>query len=90
MVEPQPEVVDQEGEGLLRVLLVAEQGVADPDFDDPGGVAVAGHPRADQPVDRVVLPGVEGVQGVVVIVVLGPGDEPGEGRRPGLRQGEKS
>ena len=88
MVEEQSEVRFQEAEARLRVLVVGKQCMANLNLGNAGRVPVAFYPRLEVAEGRVVVARVEGVEGVVVVVIFGAGDELLEGRRAVLGQGE--
>ena len=75
MVELQVQLTPQVRQGRLRVVREAQQRLAVLDLADSDGPVVALDPRLEQLLYLGEFPFVLVVQGMVVIIVLGPGDE---------------
>ena len=75
VVEVQPEPGADVFECALRVFVVVEKGVPRLNLGEPGGLLVPLVPQFRERFDLLELPGVEVVQAVEVVVVLGAGDE---------------
>ena len=88
MIKPQVQAFPDPVQRALRVLTVNQQGLAIEDLVNPGRVLMPADPGLEQVVNFAELLGVLKMQRVIVVVLLGPGDEQLQRLGPVLTENE--
>ena len=88
LIKAQPEVLAQVGQRSFGVALIGEKGVPGLDFGQPRRLAETLQPGLRELLGSFELLGVEIMEAVIIVVVLGAGDELAQARGPIPGQGE--
>src|SRR5712691_5200654 len=88
MIETKAQAVAQVVQRALWIALVSEKGVASLDFGQAGGLAEALQPRSRELLGLLELLGVEKVEAMVVVIILGARDKLPQAYRTVFGEGE--